>query len=328
MKRIALALAALVLAMPAAAQVTIKVAGPTINDTTHNWQKLFKSQVEAKAGGKVKVEIYPASQLGPIPRMIEGTQLGTIEVTVMPFDFLAGVDRRYAITGYPGIFDDVEHGYRTLHDPQFKAMFWKIGDAKGIEQIGATCDTPTTYVFRRPVKSLAEFSGKKIRVFASAAERESMKRLDAAASPMPLDEVLVALNTGVIDGAKGTVTVWMPFKYYDVVKHITRTDEALICVIKMASKAWMDKLPADLRSAVRDSAIEADTANMPFIVKFVEESYQKWKAAGGEIIDLPPAEKAALRQKLSTVGDAVVAADADLKAAFAAMKDAAARTRK
>lgn len=328
MKRIAFALAALLAAAPAAAQVTIKVGGPTINDTTHNWQKLFKAQVEAKSGGKAKVEIYPASQLGPIPRMIEGTQLGTIEVSVMPFDFLAGVDRRYAITGYPGIFDDVEHGFRTLHDPQFKAVFWKVGEAKALEQIGATCDTPTTYVFRRPVRALGEFAGKKIRVFASAAERESMKRLEATASPMPLDEVLVALNTGVIDGAKGTVTVWTPFKYYDVAKHITRTDEALICVIKIASKQWMDKLPEDLRRIVREEAVRADNENMPFIVKFVEESYQKWTAAGGEIIDLPQAEKAALRQKLSTVGDVVVEADADLKAAYAAMKDAAARTRK
>ena len=328
MKRLAILTAVLLAASPAAAQTVIKVTGPTINDTAHNWMKLFQGHVQARAGDKAKVEIYPASQLGPIPRMIEGNQLGTIEVSVMPFDFLAGVDRRYAVTGYPGIFDDVEHGFRTLHDPQFKAMFWKIGDPKGLEQIGATCDTPTTYVFRRPVRSLAEFSGKKIRVFASAAERESLKRLDAAAAPMPLDEVLVALNTGVIDGAKGTVTVWTPFKYYDVVKYITRTDEALICVIQMASKQWMDKQPEELRRIVRESAIRAANENMPFIVKFVDESYQKWKAAGGEIVDLAPAEKAALKEKLSTVGDAVAAADADLKAAFTAMKQAVARTKK
>ncbi len=328
MKRFALLIPLLLAAAPASAQVTIKVAGPTINDTTHNWQKIFKSRMEAQAGDKVKVEIYPASQLGPMPRMIEGTQLGTIEITVMPFDFLAGVDRRYTITGYPGIFDDVEHGFRTLHDPQFKSSFWKVGESKGIEMIGATCDTPTTYVFRKPVKTLAEFSGKKIRVFASAAEREVMKRMDATASPMPLDEVIVALNTGVIDGAKGTVTVWTPFKYYDVAKYITRTDEALICVIKMASKQWMDKLPEDLRRTVREAATQSDNDNMPFIVKFVDQSYQTWKSSGGEIIDLAPAEKAALKQKLATVGDMVAENDPELKAAFNAMKEAAARTRK
>jgi TRAP-type C4-dicarboxylate transport system substrate-binding protein len=328
MKRAAIAFAALLVAAPASAQVTIKVGGPTINDTTHNWQKIFQSGMQAKAGGKVKVEIYPASQLGPMPRMIEGTQLGTIEITVMPFDFLAGVDRRYTIFGYPGIFNDVEHGFRALHDPQFKAAYWKIGDAKGLEMIGATCDTTTTYVFRRPVRSLGEFAGKKIRVFASAAEREVMKRLDAAAAPMPLDEVILALNTGAIDGAKGTVTVWTPFKYFDVAKYIIRTDEALICVIKNASKQWMDKLPEDLRRTVREEAIRADNENMPFIVKFVDQSYQTWKAAGGEIIDLAPAEKATLKQKLSTVGDTVVENDAELKATYAAMKDAAARTRK
>lgn len=314
---------------PAHAQpVVVKIGGPTINDTTHNWMRLFKTRAEKRAGERRRVELYPSSQLGPMPRMIEGTQLGTIEISIMPIDFLAGVDRRYALVGSPGIFDDVAHGFRALHDPALKSVFWKIGDPKGLTTIGMTCDTPTTYVSRRPMKTLEDFRGKKIRVFASAAEREAMKQLGATAAPMPLDEVLVALNTGVIDAAKGTVTDWSTFKYYDVAKHILRTDEALICVIKNASKQWLDRLPADLRTIILEEAIESDKENMPFIENFIVQAYRNWTAAGGEIIDLSPEMKKELREKLSIVGDVVVESDAELKSAYVAMKETASRTRR
>jgi TRAP-type C4-dicarboxylate transport system substrate-binding protein len=290
--------------------------------------KIFKGRVEKSAGERMRVDMYPASQLGPIPRMIEGVQLGTIEIAAMPIDFLAGVDKRYTLVGAPAVFDDVSHGFRALHDPRVKELFWQLGDAKNFTTVGMTCDTPTTYVGRRPMKALDDFQGKKIRVFANVAERETLRRLGAAASPMPIEEVMMALTTGVIDAAKGTVTVWYPFKYYGVAKHILRTNEALICVIKIASRKWLQGLPTDLRQTVLTEAIESDKENMPFIVEFVEKSYQQWTAAGGEIFDLSPAERTELRQKLASVGDFVVESDPDLKPAYALLKEAAARTRR
>jgi len=311
-----------------AQQQVVKVTGPTINDTTHNWMKLFKGRVEKAAGERMRVDMYPASQLGPIPRMIDGVQLGTIEIAAMPIDFLAGADRRYTLVGAPAVFEDVSHGFRTLHDPKVKELFWHLGEAKNFATIGMTCDTPTTYVARRPIRNLDDFQGKKIRVFANVAEREALRRLGATASPMPVEEVMMALTTGVIDAAKGTVTVWYPFKYYGVAKHIIRTDEALICVIKIASKSWLDGLPADLRRIVTEEAIESDKDNMAFIVDFIDKSYQQWTAAGGEVLDLSAAERNELRQKLATVGDVVVESDADLKAAYTLLKEAAARNRR
>ena len=313
----------------AASQTAVmKVGGPTINDTTHNWMKIVERRVEARSNGRIDVQLYPASQLGAIPRMIEGTQLGTIEVSIMPPDFLAGVDPRYSLPAAPGIFTDVSHGYRTMHDLAFKQLFWGLGDQKNLWTIGMTCDTPTTYVFRRPVTTLANFKGKKIRIFASPMERETMRRLGGTGVPMPLSEVLPGLDRGIVDGAKGTVTVFLPFKYYDLAKHITRTDEGLICVIKNASRMWMEKLPSDLRTIVAEEAVAADEENMPFILEFLDKSYAAWRANGGEIHDLPAAERHALMADLSRVGDAVVADNERMKEAYELMKAAATRTRR
>ena len=92
MLRILAVLAALMLAPSTQAQTVMKLASATINDVQHEWQKVFAAELEKRAAGKVKTEIYPASQLGAIPRMVEGVLLGTIEV-LRDADLVHGADR-------------------------------------------------------------------------------------------------------------------------------------------------------------------------------------------------------------------------------------------
>ena len=68
----------------ARAQTVMKMASATINDVQHEWQKTFAAELGSRVGDKIKVEIYPASQLGAIPRMAEGVLLGTIESFISP----------------------------------------------------------------------------------------------------------------------------------------------------------------------------------------------------------------------------------------------------
>src|ERR1700734_4256171 len=75
----------------------MKVTLPTINDAPHQFAKDFAALVEKDSGGRIKGEIYPASQLGPIPREIEGVQFGAIQGYVGPPEFLVGVDARYEV---------------------------------------------------------------------------------------------------------------------------------------------------------------------------------------------------------------------------------------
>ena len=92
---------------PAAAQanpIVMKLSTATLNDTQHEWLKRFAAAVEKDSGGRIKGEVYPASQLGAIPRQIEGTQFGAIQGWVGPPEFLVGVDERYEALSAPGLF--------------------------------------------------------------------------------------------------------------------------------------------------------------------------------------------------------------------------------
>src|ERR1041384_1984492 len=93
----ALAVMILSSARPAVAQTVMKLANATINDVQHEWQKLFAADLHKRVGDKVKTEIYPASQLGAIPRMVDGVLLGTIESFITPTSFLVPTDPRFQI---------------------------------------------------------------------------------------------------------------------------------------------------------------------------------------------------------------------------------------
>ena len=320
--------ACLALPAPAAAQtVTMKIGHATTTGAYDNWADTFKAGLAKRVGDRIKVEVYPLSQLGAIPAMVQGVQLGTIEMTMTPPAFLSGVDPRFAVLSAPGIFHDLMHGFRTVHDPAFKKAFWSIGDAKGLKLVSMTCDAPTDYATSTPIRKLSDFKGRKLRVFGSKLEIETLRRLGAAGVPMPLSEVVPAIQQKTIDGNKAGITIFVPFKYQRIAKYVLKPGEGLICSGRFVSKVWFDKLAADLQKAILDQALATDPLNQAWTLKFVERMYDIWVKAGGELAELSPEDQAELRQRLSTVGDDVLKDRPAVLETYRVMKEAADRTR-
>src|SRR6516162_2588492 len=126
----------------------MKLGTATINDSQHEWCKRFVAMVEKDSGGRIKGEIYPASQLGPIPRQIEGVQFGAIQGYVGPPEFLVGVDRRYEVLSAPGLVDGMEHGIRVSADPEVQKMMYGLGEAKGIHGVALWVSQPSSIIAR------------------------------------------------------------------------------------------------------------------------------------------------------------------------------------
>src|SRR5271154_3676386 len=108
----------------------MKLSTATVNDTQHEWMKRFAAAVEKDSGGRIKGEIYPASQLGAIPRQIEGTQFGSIQGWTGPPEFLVGVDERYEVMSAPGLFSSREQFERTIADAKVQDLMLGLGANK------------------------------------------------------------------------------------------------------------------------------------------------------------------------------------------------------
>jgi TRAP-type C4-dicarboxylate transport system substrate-binding protein len=309
--------AALLATLPggAAAQdkSTIKLATATLNDAQHEWMKRFAVAIEKNTNGRIKAEVYPASQLGAIPRMIEGTQLGSIQIWVGPPEFLVGVDQRFELLSVPGLFQNEQHALKTIADPEFSTAFLAIGANKGLIGASLFFTGPAAFAMRAPFRSLADLKGKKVRVLASPFQTEQLTRLGGTGVPLSLGDVLPALQQGTLDGALGALPVFSALQYQGTAKYMTETGQAYIFSIAMLSKRWFDGLPPDLQGIVLATSRQAGAEAIPWSLDFLAEQRKAWVDKGGEVIALPAADRAEMMAKLASVGDDIVKTKPDLK---------------
>ena len=303
----------------------MKFGTATVNDPQHEYIKIYKEEIEQRSGGRIKVEIYPQSQLGPIPRQLEGLQLGTIEGFIGPADFYVGVDKRFGVFSAPILFRDMTNAAATLADPELNQAILALGSDKGYVGLGTFAYAQHDYMAKDPIRTFADFKGKKIRVNATPLEREAMARLGATASPMPLNEVLPALQRNVIDGTRSGLSVFVTLKYQDVSKVVTVTNDTMLVPLATASKVWFDKLPADLQKAVVEAGRAAQVRNQKFTLDFNAQMPKRWAEVGGELFVLPDAERQKLVAALKSVGDDVTKDDPPVKAFFERVRAAAAK---
>lgn len=307
------------------APAVMKIGTATLNDSQHEWMKIYAGLVEKETAGRIKVELYPASQLGAIPRMIEGTQFGSIQAYVGPPEFLAGVDSRYEVLSAPGLFKDMAHANRVLQDPEFGAAFLALGANKGLRGVGLFLSGPTVFAMRAPVQRLADFEGKKIRVLAAALQMEQIRKLKATPVPMSLGEVMPALQQGALDGVMSSTPVLTALRFYDAAKYLYESDHAIVSVITVISKDWHDKLPADLRKVVVDAGPRASREVFQWSVDFVARQREAWRKAGGEVAAPSAAERTQLTVLMAPIGTGVSARKADEKALFELLQRVARR---
>jgi TRAP-type C4-dicarboxylate transport system substrate-binding protein len=305
----------------------MKLGTATINDTQHEWLKRFAAAVEKDTGGRIKGEIYPASQLGPIPRQIEGVQFGSIQAWMGPPEFLTGIDARYEALSAPGLFSSTDQAVRVINDPAVQKLVFGLGVTKGLEGIGIAPIGPSSTVTKAALRHLADFKGKKIRVLASPFQLEMVRRMDASPIAMTLGDVLPALQQGAIDGALGAIIVWTTMQYQDATKYVVQNDQPYLNSITVMSKRWLDSLPADLQKIVRDDAAKTSKDIIPFVKEFYAKQYDIWKSKGGEVINFPADEQAAMVAKISTIGEDLSKDKPDLNAAVKLVFETAKRSK-
>ena len=141
-----------------AQQFTMKLSSPVVNDSTQEYMKALKAGVEERSKGRIKVEMYPANQLGQIPATVDGVALGTIEMTMPAIGFFIGIEPRFQTLEAAGLFDSMAHGLKVLGDPEIRARLATFGEAKGVEPLFTILHGELLLITNKPVRTLAETS--------------------------------------------------------------------------------------------------------------------------------------------------------------------------
>ena len=304
----------------------MKVTTPTINDAPHLLAKNFAAAVERDSGGRIKSEVYPASQLGSIPRQIEGAQFGAIQAAVIPPEFFVGVDERFEVMAAPGLVNSLQHGQRLAADPAVLKLMLGLGANKGLHGAGMFIAQPDSLASKAPIRNLTDFKGKKIRIFASDFQSEALRRLGVTPVAMTLGDVLPALQQGAIDGAIAGITVFSAFHYQDAAKYVTEMNQPSIFLMLEISKTWYQSLPPDLQAIIDKDAAAETVAINPAALDLFNKAREAWTAKGGELISLSPDDQVKLMQTTASVGEDVSRSKPALHDAYKIVAEAAKRT--
>ncbi len=291
------------LAPASAADFVMKFGTATINEGQHQFMKFYKEEVEKASGGRIEVQIYPASQLGPIPREIEGVQLGNIQAYIGPVDFFVGVDPRFGVFSAPLVFRDDVNAAATVEDPAIQKAMFDLVTPKRMTGIATLGLGASDYGAKKPIVTLADFSGKKLRINGTELEKQKMAKLGATGVGMPLSEVVPALDQGTIDGTISGLSIFVAFKMNDLLKVITVTNDTFINSIAVVSTAWLDTLPPDLKKIALDSGAAVQPKTQQWEFDFNKKLAKDWEGLGGTVHTLSADDLAKLKTLLASVAD-------------------------
>jgi TRAP-type C4-dicarboxylate transport system substrate-binding protein len=305
----------------------MKITLPTLNDAPHQFAKNYAAAVEKDSGGRIKPEVYPASQLGAIPRQIEGVQFGSIQCAIVPPEFFVGVDERFQVMAAPALVATLQQGQRLAQDPAVEDLMLGLGANKGLHGAAMFIAAQSSIISHAPIRHLADFKGKKIRIFASDFQSVSFDRLGATPVAMTLGDVLPALQQGAIDGAVAAVPVFTNMQFQDAAKYVVETTQPAIFIAVQISKKWYESLPKDLQQVIDTDAKKEAVAINPWAADYDEKARGVWTQRGGELISLPPEEQSAMMETLASVGEDVSKKNPALAAAYKVVTDAAKRAR-
>ena len=288
-----------------AADFVMKFGTATMNEGQHQFLKFYKEEVEKASGGRIEVQIYPNSQLGPIPREIEGVQLGNIQGYIGPVDFFVGVDARFGVFSAPMVFRDDANAAATVQDPAMQKAMFDLVTPKRMTGIATLGLGSSNYGAKKAIMTLTDFNGKKLRINGTALERAKMAALGASGIGMPLSEVVPALDQGTIDGTISGMSIFVAFKMNDLIKTVTVTNDTFINSIAVVSAVWLDTLSADLKKVVIDSGAAVQGKTQSWEVDFNKQLAKQWEGLGGTVHTLSAEDLAKMKTLLTPVADEV-----------------------
>ena len=281
-------------ALPALAQtpVVIKFSHVVAPDTPKGkGAQRLKELVEERSKGRIKVEVYPNSQLYKDKEELEALQLGSVQMlapSLAKFGPL-GV-KEYEVFDLPFLFKD-EASFRNTTDTLGKDLFTKL-ESKGIKGLAYWDNGFHIMSANKPLHKVADFKGLKMRIQSSKVLDAQMRALGVIPQVMAFSELYQALQSGVVDGTEGVASNFYTQKIYEVQKHITLSNHGHLAYALIINKKFYDGLPADLR-AVLDSAVKDATTYANAIAQTENATaLEKIKASGKSTVYTPSAAEA------------------------------------
>jgi len=250
----------------------------------------FKQELDTRSNGRMKLDIFPASQLGSEKDMLQQIQAGAIDFGSITNAYLSTRSESFNGWFMPFLFPDLESAVKAAKKDASLKMLQEL-DQQNLIGVGYVFSGNRHILMKTgAISSPEQLKGKKIRIIGSPAIQDFWNETGAGATPMPLPEVYTALQTGVIDGIDIDLDALVTQKYYEIAKDLTMSNHMTFPSVAIMSKAAISKLNADDQKIVMDAFNAAIDWGLEESIKVEKNNLEEVKNQGVTIVEFSDKE--------------------------------------
>ena len=289
-KQAALLAALTALACGAQAQTTLTFGGSDALGSILDRQNVrFTACVNDKAAGKLKVNFIQGEQLGSDVQVIEQTMQGSVQIYGDVLDWYANWVKDYAILAWGFTFRDAEHMQKFLDSPTYAAMAEKLRKEQGLRILAAAPTQPRILFSKKPVGSLNDLNGVKMRVPEIKTYLTLWETLGTRPSRLAWGEIYLGLKTGVVEAAEGPISSAYSAKFHEAAPNVIRTDHLMSSAHITINEKAFTALPPDMQKLVTDCAVDAVQNTRKTAQAETEDVVRKMAAEGAKVTSIDKA---------------------------------------
>lgn len=278
-------------------EVKIRFAHSAVEDNPrHEGALKFKELVEGKSDGKISVEVFANEVLGSEPQMVENVSMNDLEMVAS--STFAQYEPKVDLFGLPFLFDDNEAAWESLDSEVSKDIYSSLLD-NNLRVIGHFENGMRhTTTKDKPIESIEDFKGLKIRTPEMKILMDIFKSLGASPTPMAFGELYMALQQGTVDGQENPITNINASKFYEVQKYLSLTGHSYSSTDIAISNQFWTSLSDEQQQIIQESIDEAVKFQRNLVVE-KEADYLEELKSHGMIVNEP--DKAGLRDATNSV---------------------------
>jgi len=250
----------------------------------------FARLVKERTNGRIVVEIFHSKQLGEEAAVIEQVQLGAIDMTRVSISAVSSFVRDLDAFQLPYLYRDAAHMWKVLDGPIGQEIL-KKHEAFNFVGVGWFESGSRNFYTKKPVKTVGDLKGMKIRVQQAPLMVGMVEALGAVATPLPYGEVYSALQTGVVDGAENNWPSYLTTSHFEVAKYWISDEHTRVPEITVASKKVFDKVSKEDQAIVLKAMKDAQPYQFKLWVDFEKVAEKAVRDKGSTITTVSPQEK-------------------------------------
>jgi tripartite ATP-independent transporter DctP family solute receptor len=257
---------------------------PTVEAVVRMGKKL-----EAATNGRLSIQMYPSMQLGGEKEMIEQAQLGALQIARISVGPMGPIVPELNVFNLPFMFRDNAHMEKVIDGPIGDELLRKLTDHPTANLIGLcwmNAGSRNVYNSKRPIQTVEDLKGLKIRMMGNPVFVDTMNSLGGNGVAMGFDQLVNAMQTGVVDGAENNEPSYESGQHYRYAKYYSKTGHLIIPEILVFSKKSWEGLSKDDQALISKASKEAQQEQRKLWYEREEESLKKMKEAGAQVNDV------------------------------------------